>query len=104
MRSQRLPIIIGDEVVDTRDLLVRVRTAQLMPAPASTETVAFGSTVTFARDDGAERTYRIVGEDEADPKSGTISWVAPVARALAGKSVGDEVSLGDHTLEITAIA
>ena len=89
---------------DLRYFAERVRTAQLMPAPASTETVAFGSTVTFARNDGAERTYRIVGEDEADPKSGTISWVAPVARALAGKSVGDEVILGDQTLEITLIA
>ncbi len=88
---------------DLRYFAERVRTAQLMPAPAGTEAVAFGSTVTFARDDGAERTYRIVGEDEADPKSGTISWTAPVARALIGKSVGDEVSVGDQTLEIIAI-
>jgi transcription elongation GreA/GreB family factor len=91
-------------VRDLRYFSERVRTAQLVPAPDSTDTVAFGSSVTFTRDDGAERTYRIVGEDEADPKVGTISWTSPVARALIGKSVGDEVTLGDQTLEITAIA
>ncbi|HEY0853809.1 MAG TPA: transcription elongation factor GreA [Devosia sp.] len=91
-------------VRDLRYFSERVRTAQLVPAPDSTDTVAFGSAVTFVRDDGAERTYRIVGEDEADPKVGTISWTSPVARALIGKSVGDEVTLGDQTLEITAIA
>lgn len=90
-------------VRDLRYFSERVRTAQLVPAPESTDTVAFGSTVTFARDDGTERTYRIVGEDEADPKAGTISWTAPVARALIGKSIGDEISVGDQTLEITAI-
>ena len=91
-------------VRDLRYFSERVRTAQLVPAPDSSDTVAFGSTVTFARDDGAERTYRIVGEDEADPKAGSISWTSPVARALIGKSVGDEVTLGEQTLEITAIA
>lgn len=90
-------------VRDLRYFSERLRTAQLMPEPESTATVAFGSTVTFVREDDSERTYRIVGEDEADPKAGTISWTAPVARALIGKSVGDEVSLGDQTLEITAI-
>jgi len=90
-------------VRDLRYFSERLRTAHLMPEPEPTATVAFGSTVTFVREDGTERTYRIVGEDEADPKAGTISWTAPVARALIGKSVGDEVSLGDQSLEIIAI-
>lgn len=81
----------------------RLRTAQVMPEPISDERVAFGSTVTFARDDGRVQTYRIVGEDEADPKAGSISYVSPVAKALTGKMVGDEVSLGAQVLEITAI-
>ncbi|MCX8997045.1 transcription elongation factor GreA [Rhizobiaceae bacterium BDR2-2] len=89
---------------DLRYFAERVRTAQLMPAPASRDVVAFGSTVSFSRDDGPVQTYRIVGEDEADPKAGTISYVSPVARALMGKAVGDVVSLGDRELEITAIA
>ena len=91
-------------VRDLRYFSERVRTAQLVPDPTATDTVAFGSTVTFARDDGTERTYRIVGEDEADPKSGTISWIAPVARALMGKSVGDSFTIGDQDFEIIAIA
>ena len=76
---------------DARYLTERLRTAQVIPAPASTDVVAFGSTVTFSRADGRVQTYRIVGEDEADPKAGSISFVAPVAKSLMGKAVGDVV-------------
>lgn len=89
---------------DARYFAERVRTAQVMPAPASFDVVAFGSTVTFARDDGRVQTYRIVGEDEADPKAGSISFASPVARQLMGKAVGDLVTVGDQELEIVAIA
>ncbi len=89
---------------DIRYFVERVHTAQLVPAPASHETVSFGSTVRFSRDDGREQIYRIVGEDEADPKAGTISYVSPVARALNGKSVGDLVTVGNHELEIITIS
>jgi len=44
-----------------------------------------------------------VGEDEADPKTGSISFVSPVARALMGKAVGDEVGASDQELEIISI-
>jgi transcription elongation GreA/GreB family factor len=88
---------------DVRYLSERVRTAQLVPSPASTDTVAFGSTVTFSREDGRVQKYRIVGEDEADPKAGSISFVSPVARSLMGKRVGDVVESAGHELEITAI-
>jgi transcription elongation GreA/GreB family factor len=88
---------------DFRYFAERVRTAQVMPAPASTDTVAFGSKVTFSRDDGRVQTYRIVGEDEADPKAGSISFVSPVARGLMGKCVGDLATVGDQELEIIAI-
>jgi transcription elongation GreA/GreB family factor len=89
---------------DLRYFAERVRTAQLVPDPTLTETVAFGNTVTFSRDDGRVQTYRIVGEDEADPKAGSISYVSPVARVLIGKAIGDVVSVGAQELEITAIA
>ena len=89
---------------DVRYFAERVHSAQVMPVPASSDIVAFGSTVTFERDDGRVQTYRIVGEDEADPKAGSISFVSPVARALMGKALGDVVSVGDQELEITAIA
>ena len=89
---------------DLRYFAARVRTAQLVPEPTSIDTVAFGSTVTFSRNDGRVQTYRIVGEDEADPKAGSISFVSPVARLLIGKAVGDVVSVSDYELEITAIS
>ena len=88
---------------DLRYFSERLHTAQPLPAPESNDVVAFGSTVTFERDDGRVQTYRIVGEDEADPKTGTISYVSPVARGLMGKAVGDVIPLGEHELEITAI-
>jgi len=66
--------------------------------------VAFGSTVTFSRGDGRVQKYRIVGEDEADPKAGTISFVSPVARVLMGKAVGDLVDASGQTIEIIEIS
>jgi transcription elongation GreA/GreB family factor len=71
---------------------------------ASIDTVAFGSTVTFRRDDGRVQKYRIVGEDEADPKAGSISFVSPVARLLMGKAVGDEVGAPGQNLELISIS
>lgn len=54
--------------------------------------VVFGSTVALLDvQNDAEITYRIVGEDEADIKTGLISYTSPIARALIGKSEGDEV-------------
>jgi transcription elongation factor GreA len=54
--------------------------------------VIFGSTVVILDENSdKETTYTIVGEDEADIKSGLISYTSPIARALIGKSVGDEI-------------
>ena len=89
---------------DVRYFAARVRTAQVITKPTSTDTVAFGSTVTFRRDDGRVQKYRIVGEDEADPKAGSISFVSPVARLLMGKAPGDEVGLSGQNLEIISIS
>ncbi|MCJ8052730.1 transcription elongation factor GreA [Shinella curvata] len=89
---------------DIRYIVERLRTAQVMTDPVSTETVAFGSKVKFSRDDGRVQAYRIVGEDEADPKAGTISYVSPVARLLLGKGMGDVVTLNGQELEIVAIS
>jgi transcription elongation GreA/GreB family factor len=88
---------------DMRYFSERLRTAQLTPGPVERHTVAFGSRATFARDDGRRQTFRIVGEDEADPRAGSISYVSPVARALVGKAVGDRVILGGHEIEVLAV-
>ncbi|CAD7033550.1 transcription elongation factor [Pseudorhizobium halotolerans] len=89
---------------DLRYFTERVRSAQVVPEPLASEVVAFGSTVTFSREDGRVQRYRIVGEDEADPKAGTISHVSPVARQLMGKRVGDVVSVAEQALELVAIS
>jgi transcription elongation GreA/GreB family factor len=89
---------------DIRYFAERVRTARVMPEPISTDAVAFGSTVTFSRADGRVQKFRIVGEDEADPKAGSISHVSPVAKSLMGKGVGEIVGTGAQELEIVSIA
>ncbi len=89
---------------DVRYFSERLRTAQVMPNPSSVDVVAFGSTVTFSRGDGRVQTFRIVGEDEADPKAGSISFASPVAKSLMGKAVGDVAGSGSNEIEIIAIA
>jgi len=88
---------------DLRYWTARRSTAQLMSRPEQTKTVQFGSTVTIERDDGRRQRFRIVGEDEAEPNEGTLSYVSPVARALMNKSVGDVVQAGAGEAEIVEI-
>ena len=93
---------------ELRWLQARIAAAQrIVGAPRDPSKVAFGAEVTVIDDDGRETRYRIVGEDEADPETGRISWTSPLARALIGLRVG-EVALwqrpaGDLDIEITAI-
>jgi transcription elongation GreA/GreB family factor len=88
---------------ELRYLTERIRTAQIVPPPQTTDTVAFGSRVTIERADGRTQTFTIVGEDEADPKTGTISFASPLARALMGRAVGEIATLGDAEVEVIAI-
>ena len=61
--------------------------------PEGTRKVFFGAWVELEDDEGKRITYRIVGADESDAERGFISIASPVARALLGKQVGDEVSV-----------
>jgi transcription elongation GreA/GreB family factor len=88
---------------DLRYWTSRRATAQVIAAPSSPAEVHFGSIVTILRDDGRRQTYRIVGEDEADPTRGTISYMSPVARALTGKKLGDVVRAGTSDAEVIEI-
>ena len=90
----------------TRDLryyTARLGSAQRIEPVAAPERVVFGCTVTIVRDDGREQVFRIVGEDEADPTAGSVSYVSPLARALLGKEAGDEVQVAGATVEIVGI-
>ena len=89
---------------DIRYYSQRIETARVSPPPSTDDVVAFGHTVRFERDDGRLQTYRIVGEDEANPSQATLSHGSPVAIALLGKAVGDEVEFGGRSLEILSIA
>jgi transcription elongation GreA/GreB family factor len=90
----------------TRDLRyysARRANAQLIEPSDDTDTVRFGGEVTIDREDGRRQTFRIVGEDEADPAQGSVSHVSPLARALMGKSVGDTAMLAGAEVEIVAV-
>jgi transcription elongation GreA/GreB family factor len=89
---------------DLRYWQQRRASAELFTPAAQNDLVQFGSTVTIKRNDGREQSWRIVGEDEADPAKGSISYVAPLARALIGKTVGESVDVGPSPAEIIAIA
>ena len=71
------------------------------------EKIFFGATVTIMDVDEEEKVYRIVGLDEADASKGDISWVSPMAKALLGKNLGDEVSVqlpeGTKVVEIIEV-
>ncbi|MBJ7446342.1 MAG: transcription elongation factor GreA [Brevundimonas sp.] len=89
----------------TRDLRywsARRASAQLVETQPD-DRVRFGGSVTIERDDGRTQTWRITGEDEADPATGSVSHVSPLSVALMGKQVGDEAVIAGQTVEIIAV-
>ncbi len=82
----------------------RSRTAEVRSPPDGTGHVQFASTVTIVREGTRTQRYKIVGEDEANPAKGTLSYVSPLAQALMGKSTGDVVTITAGEFEITGIA
>jgi transcription elongation factor GreA len=73
------------------ELEAKIGTAEVLDPPTSGDRVIFGSTVRLEDEDGKETRYQIVGSDETDPSRGRISVMAPLARTLIGKKVGDSV-------------
>lgn len=88
---------------DLRYWNARRASAELIPASPDHDEVRFGSAVTIRDAAGRVRTWRIVGEDEADPAVGTLSYVAPLSRSLIGKAIGEEVATPAGLVEIVAI-
>ncbi|ATQ40919.1 transcription elongation factor GreA [Caulobacter mirabilis] len=90
----------------TRDLRywsARRGSAQLVEPVSADGAVRFGGQVTVEREDGRRQTWRIVGEDEADPARGSVSYVSPLAQAVLGRSVGDLATVAGNELEIVEI-
>ena len=72
----------------------RMEAAEVIdPKSLKSERIIFGATVTFENEDGAEKIYQIVGEDEFNINLGKISWKSPMAKALLGRSKGDEIEI-----------
>ena len=87
---------------DQRYWRARLATALLAPV-ASGEIVALGTTVTISQD-GKTRTLDIVGHDESDPAAGHIAFTAPLAKALIGSEIGEEVGPPGPGGTITIVA
>ncbi len=88
---------------DLRYWTERQRTAELVPPAPAGGKARFGSVVLLGKPGGGELEYRIVGEDEADPARGRISYVSPISRRLIGAEAGDEIELPDGWAEILAV-
>ena len=92
------------------EIEAKLSTAEVIDPASVTNSgkVIFGATVDLEnQDDGKSICYQIVGEDEADIKSGRISITSPIARALVGKSAGDVVDVaapgGTHSYEVVKV-
>ena len=63
----------------------------------------FGSRVTILRGDGVDTNYRIVDSDEADPKTGSVSYVSPLSQAIRGKSAGEVFTIASREFTIVCV-
>lgn len=88
---------------DLRYFAQRRGTARLVDAADRPTVVRFGVQVVLRLPDGSERRVRLVGEDEADPAAGLISWVSPLSQALLGLAPGDSVPFAGGQAQIVAV-
>jgi transcription elongation factor GreB len=113
-RSENADYIYGKRRLREIDRRIRFLTKRLDAAvvvdPANreaTDQVFFGATVTVVHGNGEEKTYSIVGIDEADAARGRISWISPIARALLKAHEGETVILrtpgGSERIEIVSV-
>ena len=99
----------GDEALRARierDLhyfTQRLATARVVAPAVAPDRVRFGVRVTLRMPAGAEQSFRLVGEDEADAAHGLLSWVSPLAQALLGQAPGDTVRFQEGDLEILRV-
>ncbi|WP_343592141.1 transcription elongation factor GreB [Paracidovorax wautersii] len=113
-RSENGDYLYGKKRLREIDRRIRFLTKRLEIAEvvdpsvhAGSDQIFFGATVTYADDEGAERTITILGVDEADNGRAEVSWISPVARALIKAREGDAVALqtpgGTRTLEVLSV-
>ena len=88
---------------DLRYWIARRESAEVSVPDPDSAVVRFGMTVTIENEDGQQRSWKIVGEDEADAAKGSVSHVSPMAQALFGKAVGDVAVVNGKEWEITGL-
>ena len=94
-------------ILELESLISRAEVIDI--AKLSGEKIKFGATVKLVDEDTEEeKTYQIVGEPEADVRSGRVSVTSPIARALMGKTIGDQVEVttpgGGKSYEVVGVA
>ena len=114
-RSENGDYLYGKKRLREIDRRIRFLTKRLEVAEVTDpsvhhggEQVFFGARVTYADDDGAERSVTIKGIDEVDNRQGEVSWISPIARTLLRARVGDVLQLptpvGVKEIEVLAVA
>ena len=83
--------LLDVQIREIEDKMARAQVIEI--SKLSGEKVVFGATVSLVDENGDKVVYQIVGDHEAEPKNGRISISSPIARALIGKSEGDEVEV-----------
>jgi transcription elongation factor GreB len=98
------------QAIDRRIRFLQDRVANMEvveTASRESDQIRFGALVTVEDEEGNEKSYKIVGVDEADPPTGKVSWLSPIAKALLGASPGDLVKVelphGTTELEILGV-
>jgi transcription elongation GreA/GreB family factor len=81
----------------------RRSSARVIAPPAAPEIVRFGVSVQLQFGDGATRDFRLVGEDEAEPNSGLLSWTSPLGKALIGRRLGEGLEAFGRAAQIVAM-
>ena len=107
-RSENAEYIYGKKRLREIDrrieyLSKRLDEVEVVEPPRDTDKIRFLSRVTVSDDDGLERTFTIVGADETNTSTGAISWRSPVAKALIGRSVDDEVTVETPAGRVTYV-
>jgi transcription elongation GreA/GreB family factor len=77
--------------------------ARVIAPPSEPDVVRFGVGVQLQFNDGSGRDFRLVGEDEADPATGLLSWTSPLGKALIGRRMGDVIEVFGRQAEIVGL-
>ena len=96
-------VAVATHLRDLRYWTARRETAELSEPEPGSDVVRFGMSVTIEDEAGSRRTWKIVGEDEADATKGMVSHVSPMALALFGKGVGDVATVAGKEWEVVAL-